>query len=82
MSDMSFNQARELAERLELTEVTLKQTLKNIDGANKTLDVTLAKQENIIKRIPRMDKQLNIMKFIVATNIGFVLGLLVAKYII
>jgi len=82
MSDMSFNQAKELAERLELTEITLKQTLKNINGANKVLDVTLVKQENIIKRIPSMDKQLNIMKIIVATNIGFVLGLLVAKYII
>ena len=82
MSDMSFNQARDLAERLELTEVTLKQTLRNINNATKVLDITLVKQENIVKRIPSMDKQLNIMKIIVATNIGFVLGLLVAKYMI
>jgi len=81
MSDMSFKQAKELADQLELSEITLKQVLKKIDIASKNFDNSLAKQENILNYVPNSDKKLTFMKIIVALNIGFIIGLIVAKYI-
>jgi len=81
MSDMSFKQAKELAEQLELSEITLKQMLKKIDVASENFDKSLAKQELILNYVPRMDKKLIFMKILVGLNIGFILGLIVAKYI-
>lgn len=81
MSDMSFKQAKELAEQLELSEITLKQMLKKIDIASENFDNSLAKQESILNHIPSIDKKLVFMKILVGLNIGFILGLIVAKYI-
>ncbi|BFU78133.1 hypothetical protein ALC152_13480 [Arcobacter sp. 15-2] len=81
MSDMSFKQAKELANQLELSEITLKQVLKKIDIASKNFDNSLAKQENILNYVPNSDKKLIYMKIVVALNIGFLVGLIVAKYI-
>jgi len=81
MSDMSFKQAKELAEQLELSEVTLKQMLKKIDIAAENFENSLAKQESILNYVPNSDKKLIFMKILVGTNIGFILGLIVAKYI-
>ncbi len=81
MSDMSFKQAKELANQLELSEITLKQVLKKIDIASKNFDNSLAKQENILNYVPNSDKKLTYMKIVVALNIGFLFGLIVAKYI-
>jgi len=81
MSDMSFKQAKELAEQLELSEITLTQMLKKIDVASENFDKSLAKQELILNYVPRMDKKLIFMKILVGLNIGFILGLIVAKYI-
>jgi hypothetical protein len=82
MSDMSFKQAKELADKLELAEITLRGTLKKIDVVSKNVDKTLESQKKIIHHIPKTNIQLNNLKIIIALNIGFVLGLLVAKYII
>jgi hypothetical protein len=81
MSDMSFKQAKELTEQFELAELTLGQTLKRIDRASKNFDNSLAKQEKILRVIPQTNEKLNIMKILVATNIGFIIGLIVAKYL-
>ncbi|MEA3383176.1 MAG: hypothetical protein U9Q20_00680 [Campylobacterota bacterium] len=81
MSDMSFKQARDLTERLELAELTLNKTLKRIENASVNFDKSLLKQEEILHHMPQTDKRLNMMKIIVALNIGFIVGLLVAKYI-
>ena len=81
MSDMSFKQAKELAEQLELSEITLKQMLKKIDIASDNFDKSLAKQEMILSHVPDSDKKLTFMKILVGLNIGFILGLIVAKYI-
>ena len=81
MSDMSFKQAKELANQLELSEITLKQVLKKIDIASQNFDNSLAKQENILNYVPNSDKKLIYMKIVVALNIGFLVGLIVAKYI-
>ena len=81
MSDMSFKQAKDLTERFELAELTLNATLKKIEDANKNLDKSFIKQQQMLHHIPLVDKKLNIMKVIVALNIGFIIGLLVSKYI-
>ena len=81
MSDMSFKQAKELAEQLELSEITLKQMLKKIDIASQNFDNSLAKQELILNYVPTTDKKLMFMKILVGLNVGFILGLIVAKYI-
>ena len=82
MSDMSFKQAKELTERFELAEITLTQTLKSVDRATENFDRALLEQEKIVRTIPKTDKKLELMKIIVALNIGFIIGLLVSKYII
>ncbi len=82
MSDMSFKQAKELTERFEMAEITLTQTLKRVDRATENFDRALITQEKIIRTIPTTDKKLELMKIIVALNIGFIIGLLVSKYII
>lgn len=81
MSDMSFKQAKELTEQFELAELTLSQTLKRIDRASTNFDRSLANQEKIISFVPEADKKLNNMKIIVALNIGFLIGLVVSKYL-
>jgi len=81
MSDMSFKQAKELAEQLEFAEITLSKTLKQIDRASKNFENSLIKQENILKYVPQSDSKLNMMKIIVAVNIGFIVGLVVSKYL-
>lgn len=78
---MSFKQAKELAEQLEFTEITLSKTAKQIQRASKNFENSLIKQENILKYIPQADTKLNTMKLIVAINIGFIVGLIVSKYL-
>ncbi|MEA2018268.1 MAG: hypothetical protein U9N59_07460 [Campylobacterota bacterium] len=81
MSDMSFKQAKELTEQFELAELTLQQTLKKIDMASKNFDRSLIKQEKVLRFMPEANEKLNMMKVIVALNIGFVIGLMVSKYL-
>jgi hypothetical protein len=81
MSDMSFKQARELTEQFELAELTLQQTLKKIDMASKNFDRSLIEQEKILGFMPETNNKLNTLKVLVALNIGFVIGILVSKYL-
>ena len=80
MSDMSFKQAKELVERLEFTEITLKDTLKSIDKSSKNFTSSLKHQEEILQLVPKTDTKLTNMKIIVALNIGVILGLVIGKY--
>ena len=82
MSDISFKQAKEFIEKIELVELSLKDTLTNIDKASKNFEAGLEKQKKILHYVPIYDNKLMIMKLIVALNIGFILGLLTAKYIL
>ena len=79
---MSFKQAKDLTERFELAELTLNTTLKKIEEASKNFEGSLKKQEQILHHIPQTDQQLNIMKIIISLNVGFVIGLLVSKYLL
>ncbi len=77
MSDMSFKQAKELVERLELSELTLNKTANDIDESSKKFNESLKKQEYVLSLLPKADKKLNILRLLVTLNIGFILGLIV-----
>lgn len=76
---MSFIQAKELIERIELSEVTLKDTLDHIDKSTKKLDIALEKQKYVMKLLPNKDKKLDFLRLLVVLNVGFILGLLGSK---
>ena len=80
MADMSFKQVKELVERLELTELTLKDTLTKIDKSSRNFSSSLRDQEDILRLVPKTDKKLNNMKIVVSLNIGLIIGLIVGKY--
>ena len=89
MSEMSFKQAKELVERMEFSEIALKNATKVLDESYKTFgkasenfDKTLDKQEEIIERLPKLDKKMSYMFLAVAINIGFILGLVIGKYVL
>lgn len=82
MSDMSLRQAKEIADRLELAELSLKHLLLNVEKSTKAFEDTLQQQKQIINTMPTTDKKLNNMKILVGVNLGFVLGLLVSKFFI
>ncbi|MDO6828712.1 hypothetical protein Q4582_11625 [Poseidonibacter sp. 1_MG-2023] len=86
---MSFKQAKELVERMEFSEIALKNATKVLDESYKTFgkasenfDKTLNKQEEILGKLPKLDKKMSYMFLAVAINIGFILGLLIGKYIL
>jgi len=80
MSDMSFKQAKELVERLEFAEITLKTTLDNIDKSSANFQNGLKQQEQMLQMLPKNDAKLNIMKVIISLNIGIIIGLFIGKY--
>ena len=82
MSDMSLKQAKEIADRLELAELSLNHLLANVEKSTKAFEETLSQQKQIMNAMPTTDKKLNNMKILVGINFGFVLGLLVSKFLI
>jgi hypothetical protein len=80
MSDMSFKQAKELVEKMELVELSLKNTISDVNDATAQFKKSLFKQQNVIDNFPKIHTKLNILRFIVALNIGFVVGVFVGKY--
>ncbi len=89
MSEMSFKQAKELVERMEFSEIALKRAVstldkstKSFDKSSKTFDNTIKQQENVLNKIPKSNKKLSYMFIAVALNIGFILGLVVGKYVL
>ncbi len=88
MSDMSFKQAKQLVERMEFSEISIKKatnslekTIRTFDEASRNFDKTLRQQEGIMRKIPDTNKKMSYIYIVLAVNIGFVLGLVVAKYI-
>jgi len=82
MSDMSFKQAKELVEKIELTELTLNKTTQDILSSSKGFNEALKHQEHILTLLPKANMKLNTMRIVVGINIGFILGILVGKYIL
>jgi len=79
---MSFKQAKELVEKMEFSEIAIKKATKNLQTSANNFEKTLQAQEEIVSRIPKSDKKLNIMYFVVALNVGFLIGLIFGKYVI
>lgn len=82
MSDMSFKQAKELVERMEFSEISLKKALDNLEKSSQNFETTLQHQEDIINRLPYADKKLSLMSIAVAANIGLIIGILIGKYLL
>lgn len=82
MSDMSFKQAKELVEKIEMTELTLNKTAQDIQKSSNSFNDSLKHQERILDLLPKANLKLNTMRILVGINIGFILGLLVGKYIL
>lgn len=80
MADMTFKQAKEIVERLELAELSLRNSFDNIDHARRSLDDSMMEQKKILNAIPQKDKKVSIMFLIIMLNVGFIAGLLVGKY--
>ena len=78
---MSFKQAKELVERIELSELTLKKTTDDITRSTKKFNEALKLQEEILKILPAKDKKLDILKLLVFLNIGFIGGLLAGVFL-
>jgi len=88
MSDMSFKQAKELVERMEFSELSLRKATKNLEKTSKNFEQsndyfhkTLQKQEDVLNMLPKADKKISLLYLALAVNIGFILGLLVGKFI-
>jgi len=81
MSDMSFKQAKELVEKLELTELTLKKSNDDIERSTRVFNETLKKQEQLLKLMTIKDKKLDVLKLLVFLNIGFIGGLFVGVFL-
>ncbi len=82
MSDMSFKQAKELSERLELSEISLNALLNNVQKATTNFEKTLDKQTMLLNQVPQTDNKIKNMIILISLNIGFIVGLLVSKYFI
>jgi ElaB/YqjD/DUF883 family membrane-anchored ribosome-binding protein len=82
MSDMSFKQAKELVERMEFSEIALRKANDNLEKSSQNFEITLKHQEDIINKLPYIDKKLSYMTIAVAINIGLIMGLIIGKYLL
>ncbi len=82
MSDMSFKQAKELVDKIELTELTLKRTMEDIHKSSQEFNSALQYQEQIIQLLPKAQKKINLLTVLIAVNIGFIVGIVVGKYLL
>jgi len=80
MSDISFKQAKELVEGMELAQLSIKKAVEDLNKSSKSLDEILQKQNFVMAMLPQTDKKLIIMKIIIALNIGFICGIIFTKY--
>ena len=82
MSDMSLNQAKELVERMEFSEIALRRAVDGLEKSTQNFDVTLKHQEDIINKLPYADKKLSYMTIAVAVNVGLIIGIVIGKYLL
>ena len=82
MSDMTFKQAKEIVERLELAELSLRNSFDSIDYARRSLDDSLIEQKKVLKQLPEKDKKISVLFLIIMLNVGFIAGLLVGKFLL
>jgi len=81
MSDMTFKQAKEIIERLELAELSLKNSFDSLDDMKKALDDSIVKGKSALIQTPSKDKKVSTLYLIIMLNIGFIAGLLVGRFL-
>lgn len=79
---MSFKQAKELVEKIELTELSLKKTVDDIEASSKSFNEALRQQRIIMDLIPRANFKMGLLKLLIAVQIGFIVGIFVGIYIL
>lgn len=82
MSDMSFKQAKEIVERLELAELSLRNSFDNIDYARRSLDDSIIVQKKVLKQLPEKENKIKYLYLVIMLNVGFIAGLFVGKYLL
>jgi hypothetical protein len=82
MADMSFKQAKELVEKLEFTEISLKKTTNEINASIANINHSLQEQRQLLQVVPKNNFKLSIMKIIVSLNIGIMIGLALSRYLL
>jgi tetrahydromethanopterin S-methyltransferase subunit B len=82
MADMSFKQAKELVEKLEFTEISLKNTMADINISVNNMNRSLQEQRQLLQTVPKNNYKLGIMKIIVSLNIGVMIGLALSRYLL
>lgn len=79
---MSFKQAKDLVEKIELTELSLKKTVDDIEASSKSFNEALRQQRIIMDLIPRANFKMGLLKLLIAVQIGFIAGIFVGIYIL
>ena len=79
---MTFKQAKEVVERLELADLSLRNSFDNIDYARRSLEDSIIKQNKVLKQLPEKENKIKYMYLIIMLNIGFIVGLFVGKYLL
>jgi len=80
MSEMSFRQAKELVERMEFSEIAIRKSMIDLEKAAISFEESLKLQEDVVNRLPYIDKKLSFLKIAVAFNIGILIGIFIGKY--
>lgn len=79
MSDISFKQAKELVDGLELAEISIKKAVNDLDKSSKNLEEVLKKQNFVLALLPQQSTKILLLKLIIAFNVGFAGGIIFAK---
>jgi len=82
MSDMTFKQAKDVVDRLELCDLSLRNSFDNIDFARRSLDDSIIAQKKVLKQLPEKESKIKYLYLIIMLNVGFILGLFVGKYLL
>ena len=82
MSDMTFKQAKEVVDRLELCDLSLRNSFDNIDFARRSLDDSIIAQKKVLKQLPEKESKIKYLYLVIMLNIGFIAGLFVGKYLL
>ena len=82
MSDMTFKQAKDVVDRLELCDLSLRNSFDNIDFARRSLDDSIIAQKKVLKQLPEKESKIKYLYLIIMLNIGFIIGLFVGKYLL
>ena len=82
MSDMTFKQAKEIVERLELAELSLRNSFDSIDYARRSLDDSIIEQKKVLKQLPEKESKIKYLYLVIMLNVGFIAGLFVGKYLL